>query len=139
MVAGFGHDRIAAITVREVAGWREHLATSSVRTLANGRDQTMTTANSHLAHALTELLLQGDPTEGVDLLRLPHRHRGRCRSRRPDGEETNVLDRLDRCHRLKGRHHQGGQTRPATHRHARLHGDRAIVHVLYDGLGLTQL
>jgi hypothetical protein len=84
MQAGFGHDRIAAVTVREVTGWREHLAASSVRTLAEGRDQMMApaTVNNHLAHlsalftwtivhAPAGLLCQGDPTKGVDLLPLP--------------------------------------------------------------------
>jgi len=32
------------VTPREVAGWREHLAATVVRTLANGRAQTMAPA-----------------------------------------------------------------------------------------------
>jgi len=51
-VAGFGHDRIAAVTAREVMLWREHLAGTAVRTLADGRVQVMApaTVNNHLAH-----------------------------------------------------------------------------------------
>ena len=49
---GFGHDRVAAVTAREVAGWRDHLAATAVRTLADGRAQLMApaTVNNHLAH-----------------------------------------------------------------------------------------
>ncbi|MGH3567810.1 MAG: hypothetical protein ACRDRH_17625 [Pseudonocardia sp.] len=83
MAAGFGHDRIAAVIAREVASWCEHLAASSVRILADGRDQTMASAtvNNHLAHlsALStwtiarpgRVAAPGDPTKGVDLLPLP--------------------------------------------------------------------
>jgi site-specific recombinase XerD len=160
ILAGFGHDRIAAVTTREVTGWREHLAASPVRTLADGREQTMApaTVNNHLAHlsalftwtiahAPAGLLRQGDPTKGVDLLPLPA-PTPRALSDAQVRTVKNVLDRLDGFHRLKGRRHQGGQARPATHRHARPHRDRAIVHVLFGaglrrselvGLDLTQL
>jgi hypothetical protein len=72
---GFGHDRIAAVTAREIALWRDHLAATVVRALADGREQTMApaTVNNHLAHlsalftwitahAPAELLPHGDPT-----------------------------------------------------------------------------
>jgi hypothetical protein len=81
---GFGHDRIAAVTAREVTAWREHLAATVVRTLADGREQTMAaaTVNNHLAHVSAfftwvaahvpaGLLAHGDPTKGVELLPLP--------------------------------------------------------------------
>jgi len=87
---GFGHDRVAAVTVREVAGWRDHLAATTVRTLADGRAQLMApaTVNNHLAHlsalftwtaahAPAGLLPHGDPTKGVDPLPLPRPGRGR--------------------------------------------------------------
>ncbi len=43
---------IAVVTAREVTGWREHLAATGVRTLADGRQQVMApaTVNNHLAH-----------------------------------------------------------------------------------------
>jgi site-specific recombinase XerD len=157
---GFGHDRIAAVTTREITLWREHLAATVVRTLAEGREQTMApaTVNNHLAHlsalfswiaaqAPAGLLPRGDPSKGVDLLPLPSLEpraltEGQLRT------VKNVLDRLEGFHRLKGRHHQGSQQRPAIHRHTRPHRDAAMVHVLFGaglrraelvGLDLTQL
>jgi hypothetical protein len=49
---GFGHDRISAVTPREVTGWREHLAVTVVRALKDDRTATMAaaTVNNHLAH-----------------------------------------------------------------------------------------
>jgi integrase len=149
LLAGFGHDRVAAVTTREVTGWREHLAASPIRTLADGRAQTMApaTVNNHLAHlsalftwtiahAPTGLLVHGDPTKAVDLLPLPA-PTPRALSDAQLRTVKNVLDRLDGFHRLKGRRHQSGEARPATHRHARPHRDRAIVHVLF-GTGLRR-
>jgi len=37
MIDGLGHDRIAAVTAREITGWREALASRASRTLASGR------------------------------------------------------------------------------------------------------
>jgi len=72
------------VTAREVASWRDHLAATAVRTLADGRAQLMApaTVNNHLAHlsalftwtaahAPAGLLPHGDPTKGVDPLPLP--------------------------------------------------------------------
>jgi hypothetical protein len=80
---GFGHDRVSAVTRREVLGWREHLAASLGRTLTDGRVQLMApaTVNNHLAHLSAfftwtavhvprELLPHGGPTAKVELLRL---------------------------------------------------------------------
>lgn len=146
---GFGHDRIAAVTAREVTLWREHLAATVVRTLTDGRTQVMApaTVNNHLAHlsamfswvaahAEPGLLPHGDPTKGVDLLPLPA-PQPRALSEAQVRTVKNVLDRLDGFHRLKGRRHQGGDTPPATHRHARPNRDRALVHVLF-GAGLRR-
>jgi site-specific recombinase XerC len=157
---GFGHNRIAAVTAREVTLWREHLAATVVRTLADGRAQVMApaTVNNHLAHlsalftwtvahAPATLLPHGDPTKGVELLRLPAPD-PRALSEAQVRTVKNVLDRLDAFHRLKGRRHQGKQVRPAIHGHARPLRDRAIVHVLFAaglrraelvGLDLVQL
>ena len=49
--AGLGHDRVSAVTPREVAAWRDHLAAEGNR----GRDGTTApmapaTVNNHLAH-----------------------------------------------------------------------------------------
>jgi hypothetical protein len=87
---GFGRDRVAAVTAREVASWRDHLAATAVRTLADGRAQLMAPAavNNHLAHlsalftwtaahAPAGLLPHGDPAKGVDPLPLPRPSRGR--------------------------------------------------------------
>lgn len=149
MLAGFGHDRIAAVTAREVTGWREHLAATAVRTLAEGRVQLMApaTVNNHLAHlsalftwtaahAPGGLLRRGDPTKGVELLPLPA-PTPRALSEAQVRTVKNVLDRLDGFHQLKGRSHQRGPGRPRTHRHARPHRDRAITHVLL-GTGLRR-
>lgn len=149
LVAGFGHDRVAAVTAREVTGWREHLAATVVRTLADGRVQVMAaaTVNNHLAHlsalftwvaahAPAGALAHGDPTKGVELLRLPA-PQPRALTDAQVRTMKNVLDRLEGFHRLKGRRHQGGPHAPATHRHARPLRDRAIVAVLF-GAGLRR-
>src|SRR5258708_5121103 len=48
---GYGHDRVSAVTPREVTAWRDHLAAEG----ATGRDGTAAamapaTVNNHLAH-----------------------------------------------------------------------------------------
>ncbi len=158
IIAGFGHDRIATVTPREVAGWREHLAATVVRTRRDGRPQTMApaTVNNHLAHlsafftwtaahAPTGLLPGGDPTGRVELLRLPAPE-PRALSAEQVRVVKNVLDRLDGFHRVRGRRHRGGDRQ--LHRHARPLRDRAIVHLLLStglrraevaGLDLDQL
>ncbi len=146
---GFGHDRIAAVTAREVTLWREHLTGTAVRTLADGRVQAMApaTVNNHLAHLLalftwtvahapSGLLVHGDPTKGVELLPLPA-PQPRALTDAQVRTVKNVLDRLDGFHRLKGRRHQGTDARPARHAHARPVRDRAIVAVLF-GPGLAE-
>ena len=147
--AGFGHDRIAAVTAREVTLWRERLAGTGVRTLAEGRVQVMApaTVNNHLAHlsalftwtvahAPSGLLVHGDPTKGVELLTLPA-PQPRALTDAQVRTVKNVLDRLEGFHRLKGRRHQGTDARPAWHAHARPVRDRAIVAVLF-GAGLRR-
>jgi len=137
------------VTAREVTGWREHLAGTAVRTLAEGRVQVMAaaTVNNHLAHlsalftwtvahAPSGLLVHGDPTMGVELLPLPA-PQPRALTDAQVRTVKNVLDRLDRFHRLKGRRHQGTDARPARHAHARPVRDRAIVAVLF-GAGLAE-
>src|SRR5260370_22521196 len=60
---GFGHDRVAAVPAREVASWRDHLAATAVRTLADGRVQLMApaTVNNHLAHLSALFTWTADP------------------------------------------------------------------------------
>ena len=81
--AGLGHVRVSAVTPREVAAWRDHLAAEGNR----GRDGTTApmapaTVNNHLAHlsalfswiiahAPAGLLRHRDPAKKVGLLRLP--------------------------------------------------------------------
>jgi site-specific recombinase XerD len=147
LAAGLGHDRVSAVTPREVAAWREHLAATVVRTLADGRAQAMApaTVNNHLAHlsafftwtaahAPAQLLPHGDPTTRVALLRLPAPE-PRALSTAQVRTLKNVLDRLDGFHQRTGRRHRGAQ--PGLHRHARPLRDRAIVHLLL-GTGLRR-
>jgi site-specific recombinase XerD len=149
ITAGIGHDRIAAVTAREVAAWREHLAATVARTLRDGRTVTMApaTVNNHLAHlsafftwttthAPANLLPHGDPTTRVELLRLPAPE-PRALTAAHVRTVKNVLDRLDDFHRRRGRRHRAGTDQPALHRHARPWRDRAIVHLLL-GTGLRR-
>jgi integrase len=144
---GFGHDRLGAITPREVAGWREHLAATAGRTLRDGHTVTLApaTVNNHLAHlsafftwtaahAPAGLLPHGDPTLRVELLRLPAPE-PRALSAAHVRTVKNVLDRLDGFHRLTGRRHRGAS--PGVHRHARPLRDRAVVYLLL-GTGLRR-
>ncbi|HEX9526517.1 MAG TPA: hypothetical protein VF951_03395 [Streptosporangiaceae bacterium] len=114
------------MTAREVASWRDHLAATAVRALADGRAQLMApaTVNNHLAHlsalftwtaahAPAGLLPHGDPTKGVDPLPLPAPE-PRALTEAQVRTVKNVLDRLDGFHRLRGRRHQGGQVAPVT-------------------------
>src|SRR6266702_543151 len=132
LVTGLGHDQVSAVTPREVAAWRDHLAAEGTI----GRDGTAAamapaTVNNHLAHlsalfswitvhAPAGLLPHGDPTKKVEPLPLP-------------APQVRAL--------------AGGQV-PAVHRHARPLRDRAIVHLILDtelrraevtGLDLAQL
>jgi site-specific recombinase XerD len=147
LISGLGHDRVSAVTVREVAAWRDHLAAEG----NIGRDGTPTgmapaTVNNHLAHlsalfswitvhAPVGLLRHGDPTKKVDLLRLPA-PQVRALAGPQVRTVKNVLDRIEGFHQLNGRRHRGDQA-PAVHRHARPLRDRAIVHLIL-GTGLRR-
>ena len=155
--AGLGHDRVSAVTVREVTAWRDHLASQGNTSRAGTTAMASTTVNNHLAHlsalfswitvhAPSELLRHGDPTKKVELLPLPTPEvRALCDAQ--VRTVKNVLDRIEGFHQLTGRRHRGDRT-PAVHRHARPLRDRAIVHLLLGtglrraeltGLDLTQL
>ena len=143
---GLGHDRISAVTPREVAAWRDHLAAHGNA----GRDGTATamapaTVNNHLGHlsalfswitvhAPAGLLRHGDPTKKVAPLPLPA-PQARALSGAQVRTVKNVLDRIEGFHQLGGRH-RGGHA-PAVHRHARPLRDRAIVHLIL-GTGLRR-
>jgi integrase len=158
LTAGLGHDRISAVTPREVAAWRDHLAAHG----NTGRDGITTvmapaTVNNHLAHLSTlfswvtvhapaGLLRHGDPTKKVTPLRLPAPP-VRALSGVQVRTVKNMLDRIEGFHQLNGRRHRGGAA-AALHRHARPLRDRAIVHLILGtglrraevvGLDLTQL
>jgi site-specific recombinase XerD len=145
---GYGHDRVSAVTPRELTAWRDHLAAGG----NTGRDGTATamapaTVNNHLAHlsalfswiavhAPAGLLCHGDPTKKVEPLRLPA-PQARALSGAQVRTVKNVLDRIEGFHQLNGRRHRGGGTATAVHRHARPLRDRAIVH-LFLGTGLRR-
>ncbi|MFC4062625.1 tyrosine-type recombinase/integrase [Planomonospora corallina] len=144
---GLGHDRLPAITTREVAAWRDHLAAAG-RHAKDGTTAPMApaTVNNHLAHlsalfswisthAPAALLPGGDPTKRVEPLRLPTPE-VRALSGAQVRTVKNVLDRLESFHQLTGRRHRGDRSR-ATHRHARPLRDRAIVHTML-GTGLRR-
>ena len=146
-IAGLGRDRVSAVTPREVAAWRDHLAAAG----NIGRSGTMTgmapaTVNNHLAHlsalfswitvhAPAGLLRHGDPTKKVEPLPL-----AAPQVRALAGPQVrtvkNVLDRIEGFHQLNGRRHRGGEA-PAVHRHSRPLRDRAIVHLIL-GTGLRR-
>src|SRR6202035_337465 len=137
---GLGHDRISAVTPREVAAWRDHLAAHGT----TGRGGTTTamapaTVNNHLAHlsalfswitvhAPAGLLRHGDPTKKVAPLRLPA-PQARALSGAQVRTVKNVLDRIEGFHQLGGRRHRGG--------HAPALRDRALVHLIL-GTGLRR-
>ena len=147
-VEGFGHDRISAVTPREVTAWRDHLAAAG-QTDRDGRAAAMApaTVNNHLAHlsamftwtrahAPDRLLPHGDPTKGVEPLRLPAPET-RALNDAQVRTVKNVLDRIEGFHRLTGRAHRAEGTTPAVHRHARPLRDRAIAHLML-GTGLRR-
>lgn len=146
LTAGLGHDRISAVTPREVAAWRDHLAARG----NTGRDGTTAamapaTVNNHLAHlsalfswmavhAPAGLLRHGDPTKKVAPLPLPA-PQARALSGAQVRTVKNVLDRIEGFHQLSGRRHRHAP--PAVHRHARPLRDRAVVHLIL-GTGLRR-
>ena len=145
--AGYGHDRVSAVTPREVAAWRDHLATEGTVS-RDGATAPMApaTVNNHLAHlsalfswitvhAPAGLLCHGDPTKKVDLLRLPA-PQVRALAGAQVRTVKNVLDRFEGFHQLNGRRHRGGAA-VAAHRHSRPVRDRAIVHLIL-GTGLRR-
>jgi site-specific recombinase XerD len=145
---GYGHDRVSAVTAREVAAWRDHLAAEGTAS-RDGTPAPMAaaTVNNHLAHlsalfswiavrAPAGLLRHGDPTKKVDPLRLPA-PQVRALAGAQVRTVKNVLDRIEGFHQLTGRRHRGGDMVPAVHRHARPLRDRAIVHLIL-GTGLRR-
>jgi integrase len=145
---GLGHDRVSAVTPREVAAWRDHLAAHG-NADRDGAAAAMApaTVNNHLAHlsalfswitvhAPAGLLRHGDPTKKVDPLRLPA-PQVRALSGAQVRTVKNVLDRIEGFHELDGRRHRGGLTARAVHRHSRPLRDGAIVHLIL-GTGLRR-
>jgi integrase len=148
LTSGLGHDRVSAVTPREVAAWRDHLAAEGTI----GRDGTAAamapaTVNNHLAHlsalfswitvhAPAGLLRHGDPTKKVEPLPLPA-PQVRALAGAQVRTVKNVLDRIEGFHQLNGRRHRGGDEVPVVHRHARPLRDRAIVHLIL-GTGLRR-
>ncbi|MFB4267818.1 tyrosine-type recombinase/integrase [Nonomuraea sp. GTA35] len=151
IIAGLGHQRISAITARELAAWRDHLAAAGwQRKDGSAAAMAPATVNNHLAHASAlfswisahapaALLPGGDPTKRVEPLRLPAPE-VRALNAAQVRTVKNVLDRLESFHQLTGRRHRGDGGRAATgatHRHARPLRDRAIVHTML-GTGLRR-
>jgi integrase len=151
ITAGLGHERVSAITARELAAWRDHLAAAGwQRKDGTAAPMAPATVNNHLAHASAlfswisahapaALLPGGDPTKRVEPLRLPAPE-VRALNAAQVRTVKNVLDRLESFHKLNGRRHRGGVGRgatAATHRHARPLRDRAIVHTML-GTGLRR-
>ncbi|MGV9326074.1 tyrosine-type recombinase/integrase [Streptosporangium sandarakinum] len=143
---GLGHDRLSAVTPREVSAWRDHLAAAG----NIGRDGTPapmapTTVNNHLAHvsalftwitahAPAGLLRHGDPTKKVAPLPLPA-PQPRALAAAQIRTVKNIVDRIETFHELKGRRHRGAVAR--AHVHARPLRDRAIIYLLF-GTGLRR-
>ncbi|MEU4223525.1 tyrosine-type recombinase/integrase [Nonomuraea sp. NPDC026600] len=143
---GLGHDRLSAVTVREVAAWRDHLDAAG----NSGRDGTAApmaaaTVNNHLAHlsalfswitahAPAGLLRHGDPTKQVPPLPLPA-PQPRALAAAQVRTVKNIVDRIEVFHELKGRRHRGTAAR--SHAHARPLRDRVIVYLLF-GTGLRR-
>jgi site-specific recombinase XerD len=147
LVTGLGHDRVSAVTPREVTAWRDHLAAEG-NIGRNGTASAMApaTVNNHLAHlsalfswitvhAPAGLLRHGDPTKKVEPLPLPA-PQVRALAGPQVRTVKNMLDRIEGFHQLNGRRHRGDQA-PAVHRHARPLRDRAIVHLIL-GTGLRR-
>src|SRR5258708_34845827 len=135
LVAGVGHDRVSAVTPREVTAWRDHLAAEG-NIGRNGTASAMApaTVNNHLAHlsalfswitvhAPAGLLRHGDPTKKGEPLPLPA-PQVRALAGPQVRTVKNVLDRIEGFHQLNGRRHRSDQA-PAVHRHAPPPRDRA--------------
>lgn len=158
IIAGFGHERVSAITVRELAAWRDHPAAAGWRRQdGSAAAMASATVNNHLAHASAlfswisahapaALLPGGDPSKRVERLRLPAPE-VRALNTAQVRTVKNVLDRLESFHQLTGRRHRSGgrggssgdgrAATGATHRHARPLRDRAIAHTML-GTGLRR-
>ena len=125
----YGHDRISTCLRRDVAGWQAALIAD---------EMAPATVNNHLAslsgfttwvHAQAPTLFAaGDPTKGIGELGLPPLE-PRALSEDQVRSLTNVCDRLERFHQLKGRR-RGAKDEAATHALGRPWRDRAFVLVL---------
>jgi site-specific recombinase XerD len=146
MTSGLGHDRLSAVTPREVAVWRDHLAAAgNPGRDGKGEPMAAATVNNHLAHlsalftwitahAPAGLLRHGDPTKKVTALPLPT-PQVRALAAAQVRTIKNVVDRIETFHELKGRRHRGTSAR--VHAHARPVRDRAIIYLLF-GTGLRR-
>ncbi len=145
-IAGLGHDRVSAVTPREVAAWRDDLAAGG----NIGRGGTVTgmapaTVNNHLAHlsALFSWITvhapagcrHGDPTKKAEAA-ASAAPQARALAGPQVRTVKNVLDRIEGFHQLNGRRHRGGAA-VAVHRPSRPLRDRAIVHLIL-GTGLRR-
>lgn len=122
----YGHERLASVVRRDVAGWRDALVASGLGP---------STVNNHLASLsgfcgwvavrAPDALPGGDPTSGVRTLALAPLE-PRALTAAQVRSLKSVVDRLERFHARKGRRAAGGEC----HGHSRPLRDRAIVHVL---------
>ena len=123
----YGHDRLATVVRRDVAGWRDALVASGVGP---------STVNNHLASLAgfsgwvtaqaPDALPGGNPTSGVRTLALAPLE-PRALTPAQVRSLKSVVDRLERFHAPKDRRNRTGESQ---HGHARAMRDRAIVYVL---------
>lgn len=126
----YGHDRLSGVVRRDVAGWRDHLADPQA-----GAGLASSTVNAHLASLsgfLTwvgahtpDALPHGNPITRVKSLPLPPLE-PRALSEAQVRSLKNLLDRLERFYRRKGRRRIGDEV----HGHGRPLRDRALIYLL---------
>ncbi|BFH18273.1 tyrosine recombinase XerD [Paenibacillus dendritiformis] len=131
----YGHERVSAITKRDVEAWMDKLYPKDPDA---PHPFDASTVNNHKAHLSTFMgwvqgkvrhMIPEDPTKGVKEIKLPAPE-ARSLSDEQIISLINVCDRLERFHQLKGRRWKGKQA--PLKKNARPKRDRAIVFMLLD-------
>ncbi|GGA58973.1 hypothetical protein GCM10007416_35160 [Kroppenstedtia guangzhouensis] len=127
-IESYGHDRISTCLKRDVLSWQRSL---------QSQELAPATINNHLASLSSfttwvqtqdpDQFPAGDPAQGIRELGLPPLE-PRALSDEQVRSLTNLCDRLERFHQLKGRRWKGKQA--PLKAHSRPSRDRAIIYVL---------
>jgi integrase len=128
--ASYGHDRIGTCLRRDVLAWQRALVEQGLApATVNNHLASLSALTTWVAAQAPDVFPVGDPAKGIRELGLPPLE-PRALSPAQVRSLKNLCDRLERFHRLKGKHWASRDTPAPVRAHGRPWRDRAIIYVL---------